>query len=562
MLDTTTKKLNKTDFLSWGILALLFFYMFALNFLMPLHRDDYWYSLVWGTFDKLTTWPDVFHSLYSHYFTHGGRMVAYFVLDSFLLLGKEWFNPFNAFLFVALIVLMYWHSQQKITLRFNPYILLLLIVFTWLGLPHFAEANIWMAGACGYLFTAVLILAFLLPYHFSFLDRELWNNNYLAAIIMLLGGILSGWTIENTATTTTLIAASFTFYFYKKNKLQKWMVSGLCGSVIGLALLIIAPGNYVRYADSKTKLIYHFTNLIAAGVETFFYVLPVILFLVFVWRLLLTDYAKKKGFSVISQQKDNRRFTISSILTIGIIVFMLLSYLNDTFFSKWLGNLLYDNVAVRLGVATVRLKAQLFNTLSGLEEMMIYLLTVTQLFRYAFYKSSLQKKDIKAIPFTISWREILTAYPAYCYVTAWLALAVINHFVMVASPRFPGRAAFGSVIFLIIGAIGTFTVPEVKSYLFDTVRKKYMAIFVGILLLPTALATLYQYTIVYQENTIRMAYVEEMASKGATVLEVAPISIKNRVLRHVYFEDVNNGLSRDFICNYYGLKDIKLKEMQ
>ncbi len=557
-----TRKYTKTDLLSWGMLALVFGYMFALNFLMPLHRDDYWYSLIWGTLDKITAWPDIFKSLYIHYFTHGGRMVPYLVLDGFLLLGKQWFNPFNAFLYVALIILMYWHSQRKITMRFNPYILLLIISFSWLGFPHFAEVNIWMAGACGYLFSAVLILAFLLPYHFTFLEKGLWPDKYPAIIGMLFGGVIAGWTIENVAATMTFVVACFTFYFYKKNNLQKWMISGFCGSMIGLALLVLAPGNYVRYDEQRTGIINHFTNLIAAGVETLFYVLPVILFLILVWRILLSDYARRNGLSAVARQDTDGKFISSSVLTIGIIFFMLLSYLNDNFFSKWLANLIYNNVAVRLGIATPHLKAQFFNTMSGLEEMVIYLLTITQLFRYTFKKLALAKKDIKAFIPATSWRNIINAYPASYYPIAWIALAMFNHFVMVASPRYPGRAAFGSVAFLIIGAAGVFTIPAVYQYLLDNARKKYLALFSAIVIIPMMAGTLYQYSIVFREENQRVAYVKTMVSQGATHLEVEPISIKNRVMRHVYFEDLNNSTSKSLFCNYYGLKDIKLRGLE
>ncbi|VBB09407.1 Hypothetical protein LUCI_4697 [Lucifera butyrica] len=562
MQDINTKKFTNADLLSWGMLILLFGYMFAVNFLMPLHRDDYWYSLIWGTNLKITAWPDVFQSLYTHYFTHGGRMVAYLVLDSFLFLGKQWFNPFNAFIYVALMVLIYWHSQREVTFRFNPYILLLIILFTWLGFPHFAEVNIWMAGACGYLFTAVLILAFLLPYHFSFLGKSFWKDSCWAIWGMFFGGVIAGWTIENTATTLALAVAGFTFYFYKKNNLAKWMVAGLAGSVTGVALLILAPGNYVRAEEQKAALLFHFTNLIAAGVETLFYILPVILFLILVWRILLADFAGKKGITVAAVQGFDRRFLISSALTIGIILLMLYSYLNGTFVSQWLANLIYDNVAVRYGFATPHLKKQFFNTMSGLEEMMVYLLTITQIYRYTFKKLALRKKDIKAIAPAIGWRKIMDAYPAAYYAAAWIALALVNHFVMVASPRYPGRAAFGSVAFLIIGAVSVFTIPEVKRYLLDTARKKYIAAFAGIILIPMMIGVLHQYTVLHQENSQRMAYVEKMVSQGATRLEVEPVSIKNRVLRHVYFEDLDNGVSSSLLCKYYGLKEIKLKKVQ
>ncbi|MBP1763036.1 MAG: hypothetical protein H6Q65_94 [Firmicutes bacterium] len=545
--------------IAWGLLALVFAYMLALNVLMPMHRDDYGYALIWGTLDHFNSWGDVFQSLYNHYMTHGGRMVAYLVLDGSLYLGKQWYNPFMAFCYTALMVLMYWHSQRKISLRFNPYILLVIILFAWLGFPHFAEVNLWMAGATGYLFTAVLILAFLLPYHFALLQKPVWSDNMPAVVGMFLGGILAGWTIENTAVSMTLATAGFTLYFYKKKSLQKWMVSGLLGAIAGTALLVLAPGNYVRAAASTTKFIYHVTNLIAAGVETLFYVLPIVLFLVFVWRYLLLNYARKKGILAAGRQNAKNTLTVSTVLMAGVIAFLLVSYLNDNFFSQWLGNALYNQVAIQFGFATAKLKAQLFNTMSGLEEMFVYLLTVSFIFRYACTKAGLRKKDIKAISAAVSWREMLAAYPALYHAAAWIALAIVNHFVMVASPRFPARASYGSVAFLIIGAASVFTIPEVRQYWLDNGRKKILIGLISFILVPMAAATLYQHAVIHREDGQRMAYVAQMAAQGLTRLEVEPVSIKNRVLRHVYFEDLDNRVSKSHLCDYYRLEDIQLK---
>lgn len=556
------EKNTKENIVAWGMLVALFVYMLVLNVLMPLHRDDYEYALIWGTFEKIMTWPDVFQSLYIHYLTHGGRMVAFLVLDSFMVVGKEWFNPFNAFLYVLFVVLIYWHSQRKITFSFNPYILGLIMVFCWLGLPHFALVNIWMTGACVYLLTAVIILAFLLPYHFHVLGKPLLAGGPIATIGMLLAGIIAGWTIENTAVTMNLIVAGIVFYAYAQQKLSNWMISGLCGSIIGLILLVVAPGNYVRYAGTNTKLIYHFTNQIAAGGEMLLYVLPIVLFFVVVWRITLTQYAERQG--VVPTRLDNKDsgFVISSMLSLGIIAFMLVSYTHGTFFSKWLGNLLYGNVAIPLGIATNHLKVQLFNTLSGLEEMVIYLLTISQIYRYVFKKLALRSKDIKEVQQWVSAIEVMNAYPVCYYALLLIILAVVNNLVMIASPSFPGRATFGSVVFLIIGAVSFFTISEVHDYLLGHSRKKYLALFIGIVMLPMAFATLQEYQVLAQENNQRMAYIEQMASQGATRLELEPVSLKNRILRHVYFVELNNGVSKYGLCRYYGLEDIKVRVPQ
>jgi len=380
------KKITKGNLISLVMLVLLFIYMYAMNYMMPLHRDDYEYSLIWGTLERIATWPDIFQSLHNHYLTHGGRMVDFFVLDSFLLVGKQWFNPFNAFLFVTLIVLIYWHSQRQVTFRFNPYILALIIVFCWLGLPDFAVVNIWMTGACVYLMPAVLIFTFLLPYHFNYLLKSLLSDSYLAAFGMFCGGIVAGWTIENTAATMNLVIAGFILYGYTKHSLTKWMISGFCGSALGFLLLVISPGNYVRYGESSPKLIYHFTNQLAAGFEILLGVLPVVLFLVLAWRILLKEHAREKGIYVTGKRGDSCGLGISSMFITGIILFMLMSYLKGSYFSKWLASFLYENVAVSLGVANSHLKFQITNTLTGFEEVIIYLLAISQIYRYTFKK--------------------------------------------------------------------------------------------------------------------------------------------------------------------------------
>lgn len=557
------KKFSTHDLISLAILIIVFSYMLVLNILMPMHRDDYGYALIWGTLDKIDSWPDVFQSLYNHYIDHGGRMVAYFVLDSFLFLGKQWYNPFNSFLFVGLIILIYWHSQRKITLHFDPYVILCIILFTWLGLPHFAEVNLWMAGATGYLFTSVLILTFLLPYHFAFLNKNILEDNFFAVIVMFLGGIIAGWTIENTSATMSFIITCSILYFYKKNAVQKWMLSGLAGAITGLAFLVLAPGNYVRYAGTKKAIIYHFTNLIAAGVETLFYLLPVVLFLIFIWRILLVNFAKNNAIILQKPQGTNNQLTLPSILKLSFIAFMLVSYTNDNFFSNWLGNLLYNNVAIPIGIANPHLKEQLFNVMSGFEEMVIYLLIIAQLFSYIFKKTHLSQTEIKYISNSVSIKQMMISYPALYYATAWIAIAVLNHFVMVASPTFPARAAYGSVVFLIIGAVSVFTIPEVYDYLLNNAaRKKFLVICSVTILIPMAIAVLNQYNIIFHEDKQRMSYIEELASQGIKNIEVEPISSKNRVLRHVYFVDFDNKVSKSHVCDYYRLENVTLKKSE
>ncbi|MDT8903966.1 DUF6056 family protein [Anaeroselena agilis] len=557
LAERENSRLTRGHMVSLAMLAGLFVYMYALNYFMPLHRDDYEYALVWNTLERLSSWPDVFRSLYIHYFQHGGRMMDFFVLDSFLLVGKEWFNPFNALLYVALMVLIYWHSQREVTLRFNPYILGLIIVFCWLGLPDWAVVNVWMTGACVYLLTAVLIFSFLLPYHFEYLGRPLIGDTRLAAAGMFLGGVAASWTIENTAATMILAVAALTWHAWRRGSLRRWMVPGLAGSLLGYALLVAAPGNFVRYGKGP-KLAVHFLHLLGASFEILLGVLPVVVFLVLAWRILATAVARRRGMA-IPEGGNGQGLDVASLVRVAFAALMLVSLLNGQFVASWAANALYTQVAVPLGVATDHLRNQLFRTMSGLEPVALYLVLITQIFKVAFTKLALRKRDVGAVLAQVRRREVVAAFPAGWFAAVCVALAIINNLVMLAAPSFPGRAGYGSAVFLIIGAMSLLTVPEVYEAVFGGTRKRFVVAVMALMFFPMAEATLSQHYVLHKENSARMAYVERMVAQGATHLELEPLPVRNMVLRHVYFVELNNHVSKGGFIRYYGLKDVKVR---
>ena len=119
MLKLNDRKILRTDVmmnlkekLSTALVVLVIFgIMFALNYLMPLHRDDYDYSMIWGTTQHVESISDVIESTYNHYLLHGGRLFTVFCLNFFLWLGKFSFDVANSILFTALVLLS---SRNKI----------------------------------------------------------------------------------------------------------------------------------------------------------------------------------------------------------------------------------------------------------------------------------------------------------------------------------------------------------------------------------------------------------------------------------------------------------------
>ena len=105
------------------VLSLIFLVVLILNLLnYPFLGDDYVYAFMWQGKDIFTPLPedvrriqsfsDIFQSLYSHYFTWGGRMVAHFFVMLFMWVGKFWFDITNSLMVVLLLLEMQWIAHE------------------------------------------------------------------------------------------------------------------------------------------------------------------------------------------------------------------------------------------------------------------------------------------------------------------------------------------------------------------------------------------------------------------------------------------------------------------
>ena len=154
----------------------LFSSLYIMNSLIPrAFGDDYLYAFVWqghSMFTPLTedavrisSLKDIFVSQWSHYFTWSGRAVSHTIIQLFLWLGKPVFNIFNAAVSVLLIMEIYWCAHKgKISTQFNSGMVCCIAFMLWAFTPGFSGVFLWISGACNYLWTAVFLLAFLLPY--------------------------------------------------------------------------------------------------------------------------------------------------------------------------------------------------------------------------------------------------------------------------------------------------------------------------------------------------------------------------------------------------------------
>ena len=245
----------------------LFGIFYILNTLTPrAFGDDYLYAFVWqghSMFTPLTedavrisSLKDIFVSQWSHYLTWSGRAVSHTLIQFFLWVGKPVFNFLNAAVSVLLIAEIYWCAHKGIiSKQFNAGMVCWISFAIWAFTPGFSTIFLWTSGACNYLWTAVFLLLFLLPYirkYYCF--EEIMTENGFFKFTMFILGIIAGWSNENSICWVILLLMVFLFVNKEKKESEFWMYTGLAGLITGYAFLMFAPGNVARLHVELTSM--------------------------------------------------------------------------------------------------------------------------------------------------------------------------------------------------------------------------------------------------------------------------------------------------------------------
>ena len=541
-----------------GVLVLCFWFglMYLANSWMPLYRDDYWAAVVWGTSDHFESFWDVFRSLGRYYMMHGGRLVSFFIQFAFLYFGKFWFNVANAFVFAAMCAVIVMHCRRELSFADEPKLLFVVGAFMWFGLSHFGEVVIWLCGAAVYLWTGLLTALFLLPYNLAAAGR--WEKPWRGqSVWMFFLGMIAACSVENLTVTTTLLAAGFCVHAYERRELSEWMWMGVVGAFLGTFICVIAPGNYVRIVeDHDRSWLFHLLNQIPANLEMVLYMTPVLLTMVLALRLLYRAAARRRGILVppAPRREESHR------VLLGVLALSTVSFFTNGFFYKTLEALVVYGIFFPLGLTEDVLLSHFNNTMQGLEEALIYLLGVGYVYLASVRKLGVQGSRIKALKKRISWGELAAEFPQLRYAAFFAGLCVVNNLWMLGAPSFPGRALFSSSVMMVIGAAVVLRIPEVRARLFEHADGRIFRRG-GVCLLAFIVAgTLTVLHEIWQEDAVRIAYIAREAAEGAKTVSVPPSAIpeQRRILRHIAYDDFDAGLTRNPVCDYYGIDMIEL----
>lgn len=305
----TNKPLIPVIFFLITVIA-TFFFIYDLNRLYPIYIDDWDYSFIYYTNDKLSSIFDVIPSMRTHYTMWGGRLVVHTILQELLYLGPLWADLFNSIVFCLYILFIFAIANKGNNLK--PSVILVILMLTWFCQADLGETILWLTGSANYLWGTTILLIFLYPYYTYHTDiqqnkkNSYWMKNKIGhCLLFFICGIIAGWTNENMAVAIGCIIVIFLINIWlKKKSIDKWAISGIIGFGIGALLMLAAPGNFKRYKqelgirniEGKPTLDYYFDNIQMIIDGIVLYLLPLLIIyaiiLILYWQTNTTQNKK------------------------------------------------------------------------------------------------------------------------------------------------------------------------------------------------------------------------------------------------------------------------------
>ena len=326
------------------ILTVIFLSMLILNMITPLIMDDYNYAF--GLDGRLNSISDIINYQTWFYFNWGGRNVAHFIAQLFLMNNKIVFNIINPLVYTLMVYLIYNIIKGKE--KEHPIYLIAIHLALWFLTPVFGQSFIWLTGASNYLWTTTIILIFINLFIKTSNDKK---YSPIKIILFFILGIIAGWTNENSS--ASLVFMLFTYIWItkvvEKKKVKNIHLVGMIGTLIGFIIMIAAPGNYVRssgFEDNTFFIIKWIKRAISITQTAEGY----LLYFIIAFIILVSIYLYKK-------EKIDKKVYIFSV---GIIVAMYSMIVSPTFPERsWTIVIIYFTIIIGILLYNIEIQYKL-----------------------------------------------------------------------------------------------------------------------------------------------------------------------------------------------------------
>lgn len=124
----------------------------------------------------------------------------------------------------------------------NVFLLASVFSLVWIFEPAFGQVNLWVDGACNYLWGIVVGLLFLYPYISKFL-HEKTIQGIIKQVLFVAFGLMVGWWSENTSSAVVFIAVIIVGIekFYYKKKVEIYYLLSIISAIVGYFFMVMGP---------------------------------------------------------------------------------------------------------------------------------------------------------------------------------------------------------------------------------------------------------------------------------------------------------------------------------
>lgn len=285
-------KFKKAFLEYWIVLLLLLFIIMVysvINWLTPLWCDDLDYGAAGHTFG------DIAHKEIHDYYHANGRICSHSLVQVFAgMLGKPLFNLLNPIMTLLMIILLPVVSGKIPKVSVNKwrwfFLVSISLMLVWFVMPDQYITMFMIAGSSNYIWAAVLNLLFV--YMFThMLTKEMtmkaWQWVGIVALSFFAGAWMEMYSIA-------LAPALFLYLLLHRRNINKRLILAFVFYVVGTAIVVFAPGNFVRQGGTigvQVTIVTWLVNQLELAIR---------LKLVWVWlltlALLIFEMVKKQYF--------------------------------------------------------------------------------------------------------------------------------------------------------------------------------------------------------------------------------------------------------------------------
>jgi len=298
-------------FLLFAIVGGLFY---VINRFTPLYDDDWQYRLIFGTFDKVDSFADIIKSQYNHYLNHGnGRIFVHTVVQFFdCIVGKQFFNVFNAIMFLCFIHVATINASGDSKQYLKLAVASIFMVFFFFN--DFKEEFLWMTGSCNYLMSGTLVLIFS---HIMKINWSGYKHSGIILLLLFLFSCLCG--SSNEALVLGLEVGYIVHFIIYRRDLDKSRMLLLGGFAFGIAILCLSPALFKRamYFSHKGDTIKGFSL-------NFFYGMYYLRMFYIMILIVVLSFIINKKFDKSRFLKDNLIWIIAIFVSFFLVVSMTL----------------------------------------------------------------------------------------------------------------------------------------------------------------------------------------------------------------------------------------------